>query len=548
MEFWYEIIFFMNFIVLTCAVEWNATNHGSITTTSSELPRIFVYPVSMESLSLLQSCDVEENSENDSTTHYTWQAMYSTEMLIYHSLLSSKYRTLIASDADLFFIPAFPSCHLHKSKNMDFSSTSEYLSNVINQVKTASPFFNMFAGSDHFMVLSHDLGRCLLGKHRHLFEETFFLTHTGDFTPRAEHYAAYVEMFTAHNASLYDPALHDYNPTHLRDFVANLGSPCFDMQKDIVIPPFTHIRQFQDHSNQGQTDSIISERNQDRQSQEIENQKQRKDVTWKLQVDGLNLLTFLAPPSNIFSRRKLASFRGSIYPSIGIHSFGTRQRLLRTQFSDNSFKGISVTTKMWSEPANHSQCQQKEPQQHQQFRDEVQQDTTVNDENVFEAMIEHDLLQYRRAYFLEMLNSKFCLCLPGFAPWTARLVEAVVFGCIPVIVSEPENILPFDNSKSSNVHKSVRLSNHKKAQNNASLDDKLAGLNWASDIAIIIHNDDIDDNLQQILENIPELEIRRRQHKMHHIRHMFLYQQPSTDTNGGAFDAILSQLRYKVRH
>ncbi|KAK1695822.1 hypothetical protein QYE76_012519 [Lolium multiflorum] len=47
-------------------------------------------------------------------------------------------------------------------------------------------------------------------------------------------------------------------------------------------------------------------------------------------------------------------------------------------------------------------------------------------------------------YRSEMARSLFCLCPLGWAPWSPRLVESVLLGCIPVIIAD--NIrLPFSN-------------------------------------------------------------------------------------------------------
>lgn len=48
-------------------------------------------------------------------------------------------------------------------------------------------------------------------------------------------------------------------------------------------------------------------------------------------------------------------------------------------------------------------------------------------------------------YQLEMLRSTFCLCPVGWAPWSPRIVEAVVHGCVPVIIAD--NIsLPYSHA------------------------------------------------------------------------------------------------------
>ncbi|WOL09847.1 putative glucuronosyltransferase [Canna indica] len=39
-------------------------------------------------------------------------------------------------------------------------------------------------------------------------------------------------------------------------------------------------------------------------------------------------------------------------------------------------------------------------------------------------------------YRAEMARSVFCLCPLGWAPWSPRLVEAVVLGCVPVVVAD----------------------------------------------------------------------------------------------------------------
>lgn len=48
-------------------------------------------------------------------------------------------------------------------------------------------------------------------------------------------------------------------------------------------------------------------------------------------------------------------------------------------------------------------------------------------------------------YQSEILRSVFCLCPLGWAPWSPRLVESVVLGCVPVIIADGIR-LPFPSA------------------------------------------------------------------------------------------------------
>ncbi|PPD76126.1 hypothetical protein GOBAR_DD26945 [Gossypium barbadense] len=50
--------------------------------------------------------------------------------------------------------------------------------------------------------------------------------------------------------------------------------------------------------------------------------------------------------------------------------------------------------------------------------------------------------EHPTTYYEDMQRAIFCLCPLGWAPWSPRLVEAVVFGCIPVIIAD-DIVLPF---------------------------------------------------------------------------------------------------------
>ncbi|KAL3575554.1 hypothetical protein D5086_023655 [Populus alba] len=59
------------------------------------------------------------------------------------------------------------------------------------------------------------------------------------------------------------------------------------------------------------------------------------------------------------------------------------------------------------------------------------------DNPLFDISTEHPA-----TYYEDMQRAVFCLCPLGWAPWSPRLVEAVIFGCIPVIIAD-DIVLPF---------------------------------------------------------------------------------------------------------
>jgi hypothetical protein len=53
------------------------------------------------------------------------------------------------------------------------------------------------------------------------------------------------------------------------------------------------------------------------------------------------------------------------------------------------------------------------------------------DNPLFDISTEHPT-----TYYEDMQRAVFCLCPLGWAPWSPRLVETVIFGCIPVIIAD----------------------------------------------------------------------------------------------------------------
>ncbi|XP_066362703.1 probable glucuronosyltransferase Os01g0926700 [Miscanthus floridulus] len=119
-------------------------------------------------------------------------------------------------------------------------------------------------------------------------------------------------------------------------------------------------------------------------------------------------------------------------------------------------------------------------------------------------------------YYQDMQRAVFCLCPLGWAPWSPRLVEAVVFGCIPVVIAD-DIVLPFADA-----------------------------IPWA-DIGVFIAEDDVP-RLDTILTSIPVEVVLRKQRLLASpaMKRAVLFPQPAQP--GDAFHQILNGLARKLPH
>ncbi|KAJ6695116.1 EXOSTOSIN HEPARAN SULFATE GLYCOSYLTRANSFERASE -RELATED [Salix koriyanagi] len=119
-------------------------------------------------------------------------------------------------------------------------------------------------------------------------------------------------------------------------------------------------------------------------------------------------------------------------------------------------------------------------------------------------------------YYEDMQRAIFCLCPLGWAPWSPRLVEAVVFGCIPVIIAD-DIVLPFADA-----------------------------IPW-EEIGVFVAEEDVPD-LDTILTSIPSEVILRKQRLLANpsMKRAMLFPQPAQP--GDAFHQILNGLARKLPH
>jgi hypothetical protein len=116
------------------------------------------------------------------------------------------------------------------------------------------------------------------------------------------------------------------------------------------------------------------------------------------------------------------------------------------------------------------------------------------------------------SYIDEVKNSIFCLCPRGFASWSRRLFDAIMLGCIPVIIADDIE-LPFEQK-----------------------------LNYSTFTVKIMENNIPE--LQNILLKISVSEIAEMQNELQKVWKVFSYQNPSQD--GDAFHYILQSLAQKT--
>jgi hypothetical protein len=133
------------------------------------------------------------------------------------------------------------------------------------------------------------------------------------------------------------------------------------------------------------------------------------------------------------------------------------------------------------------------------------------DNPLFDISTEHPT-----TYYEDMQRAIFCLCPLGWAPWSPRVVEAVIFGCIPVIIAD-DIVLPFADA-----------------------------IPW-EDIGVFVDEKDVP-YLDTILTSIPPEVILRKQRLLANpsMKQAMLFPQPAQP--GDAFHQVLNGLARKLPH
>ncbi|KAL6610332.1 hypothetical protein ACP70R_040301 [Stipagrostis hirtigluma subsp. patula] len=119
-------------------------------------------------------------------------------------------------------------------------------------------------------------------------------------------------------------------------------------------------------------------------------------------------------------------------------------------------------------------------------------------------------------YYEDMQRAVFCLCPLGWAPWSPRLVEAVVFGCVPVVIADGI-VPPFADA-----------------------------VPW-EELGVFVAEEDVP-RLDTILTSIPPEVVLRKQRLLASpaVKRALLFPQPAQP--GDAFHQILNGLARKLPH
>lgn len=125
---------------------------------------------------------------------------YSAEVSLHRFLARSQYRTLIPSDADFFYVPAYSCCFLINNHPNNLTKTAIFHQKLFNYIRKEYPFFNHSSGRDHIWAFTQGYGPQLFGDWRQI-KNGIFLVHNGQFS---------LDEFTPHKDLTIPPDLTGY--------------------------------------------------------------------------------------------------------------------------------------------------------------------------------------------------------------------------------------------------------------------------------------------------------------------------------------------------
>ncbi|XP_031488186.1 uncharacterized protein LOC116256114 isoform X1 [Nymphaea colorata] len=156
------------------------------------------------------------------------EQLYGSQVALLESILASPYRTQNGDEADFFYVPVLDAClitraddspHLsmEEHRRLRSSFTLDFYKKAYEHIVDQYPYWNRSSGRDHIWSFSWDEGACYAPKE---IWNSMMLVHWGNTNTRHN------RSTTAYWADNWDEIPKEERGDH----------PCFDPDKDIVIP------------------------------------------------------------------------------------------------------------------------------------------------------------------------------------------------------------------------------------------------------------------------------------------------------------------------
>ncbi|GBF92598.1 hypothetical protein Rsub_05212 [Raphidocelis subcapitata] len=196
--------------------------------------------------------------EGNGTTFTGSAWPYALESFFHEALLQSPHRTLDPDEADLFFVPVYASCLIEavvghadapwypKSSPSRVQHGALLYAEALDWLRSAYPYWNRSQGRDHVWLFTHDEGACWAPAE--VYRNSIILT---QYAPAGQPAGAPADPSAAAFGAAGPPpsatARREFNYSiDVRDPQALpfgwvrgiLGHPCYDPEKDIVLPAF----------------------------------------------------------------------------------------------------------------------------------------------------------------------------------------------------------------------------------------------------------------------------------------------------------------------
>ncbi len=135
---------------------------------------------------------------------------YSAEVSLHKFLAQSPYRTLIPSDADYFYVPAYSCCFLINNHPNNLTKTAIFHRKLLSYIQKEYPFFNRSSGRDHIWAFTQGYGAQLFGDWKQI-KNGIFLVHNGQFT--LDEFTPYKDISIPPDLAGYGfPSFYDLSP------------------------------------------------------------------------------------------------------------------------------------------------------------------------------------------------------------------------------------------------------------------------------------------------------------------------------------------------